>query len=99
MKRPKISRKQYVVETVENDVAGGRFAYVGIVTVDSKWVHDAIKATGNIKDNMPSKFAKREALKKYPKLLRGKAVLVMPIDDWTEKYGSPKNYKQGDTVK
>lgn len=70
----------YVVETIKDN----KFVYVGIVEVRMDEVYDAMDRTRNIKDNMPSKFARNHARKKYPD---ANPVIVMPIDEWCEKYG------------
>ena len=54
----------YVVETIENN----KFVYVGQVTFSMKECYDAMDATRNIADNMPSKFAKGYAEEKFPEL-------------------------------
>jgi len=88
----RLKRLVYVVDTIVNN----EFIFVGTVTVDYQCVLDAVDATGDIAHNMPSKFARREAEKKYPK---ANPILVMPIDEWKQRYGNPKDYKRGDIVK
>lgn len=70
----------YVVETVKDS----KFIYLGTVTVSLKEVHEAIDKTGDLKDNMPSKFAKRAAKIKWSK---ANPILVMRKEYWEEKYG------------
>jgi hypothetical protein len=81
----------YVVETIENN----RFVFVGTVVISMGEVYKAMDDTGNIADNMPSKFARRQAYKDYPDI---NPVIVMEIEEWQEKYGRPWKYKRGDIV-
>ncbi len=80
----KSTLREYVVVIVEkySDIL------VGLVTIDLKDVDEVIDKTHDIKHNMPSKFAKREARRKYPQC-RGKAVIVFPTQSYLERY--PEN--------
>lgn len=70
----------YVVETIKDN----KFVYVGQVTFQMREVYEAMDKTQNIKDNMPSKFAKKHASEKYPE---ANPIIVTPKEEWEEKYG------------
>ena len=74
---------RYVVETIIDN----KFVYVGCVSVDPAEVAEAVRKTGDIVHNMPSKFAEKAAKEKFPEILKGHAILVMDEDEWEEKFG------------
>jgi len=57
-----MSRVKFLVETIVNE----KFVKLGIVEVDLEEVLKVMEETKNIKDNMPSKFAREKARKKWP---------------------------------
>lgn len=78
--------KVYVVETIKNN----SFVYLGTVTVKMKEAYNKMDATMNIKDNMPSKFARKQASVKFP---NANPLVLMPIEEWKERYGELPNVK------
>ena len=70
----------FVVETVKDS----SFIYVGTVTIKMRECYDAMDATCNIKDNMPTDIAKKRASTKFPDV---NPRLLMPLEEWKEKYG------------
>lgn len=80
----------FVVETVKDS----SFIYIGTVTIKMRECYDAMDATWNIKDNMPTDIAKKSASAKFPDV---NPRLLMPLGEWKEKYGELP--KPGSVVK
>lgn len=89
-------QREVVITYVVEAVTDKGFVYLGTVEVPMAMVYDAQDATMNLKDNMPSKFARKFAREKFPGYTR---MEVMPQDEWEGKFGRTQNYKRGDIVK
>jgi len=90
------SERNKLVTYVVDTVIGDNFIHLGTVTFSMKEVHDACDATMDLKDNMPSKFARKHGKEKFPE---ANPILVKPQEEWEEVYGNLRNYKRGDVVK
>lgn len=57
-----MEKAKFKVETIENE----KFKFLGFVEVDMEVVYKAMAETKDIKDNMPSKFARKLAEQRWP---------------------------------